>query len=388
MRLYRIELYKLCRKKLFAVGIVCIFSVLTLLFCQRVGAARSTINGIEYHGYEAVMADRQITEEFTGILTDDVIQQIAVNYGFPQRVVKYYGFSDGNFLNNFVATYASDGYLNDWEDYRIASKTIPLADTILRELREMSGQEIWFAYYGEWKSYPEWYYLGMIMVSIFILCIVSTTFADEEQSNTKQLLFTTQEGPAKDICAKIAAAFTLAIGLWLAVTAFSLLLYGIVYGTDSFGCPSILVVDFSEPLISFGTLLTQSMFLSLLGILELCTVTLLISAYSRSNFVSVAVCAFCWAIPLLSMMVLRGIIHILLASSLEQSVLSVCSRILFPFQLMVYAAPLYLIHFDISSELDAVSFNQGFNAFCIIVLLASAVALFCIAGAYRRYRKG
>lgn len=388
MRLYRIELYKLCRKKLFAAGIVCVFSVLTLLFCQRVGAARSTINDIEYHGYEAVMADRQITEEFTGILTDDVIQQIVVKYGFPQRVVKYYGFSDSNFLNNFVATYASDGYLNDWEDYRIATKAIPLADTALNGLRETTGQELWFAYYGEWESYPEWYYLGMILVSIFVLCVVSTTFADEEQNKTKPLLFTTQEGPVKDIGAKIAAAFTLAVGLWLTVTVYSLLLYGIVYGTDSFRCLADLVVDFSEPSVSFGTLLAQSMFLSLLGILELCTVTLFISAYSRSTFVSVSVCAFCWAIPFLSTMVLRGIIHILLASSLEQSVLSVCSRILFPFQLMIYAAPLYLIHYDISSELDAVSSNQGINAFFIIGLLASVVALLCIAGAYRRYRKG
>lgn len=388
MRLYRIELYKLCRKKLFAAGIVCVFSVLTLLFCQRVGAARSTINDIEYHGYEAVMADRQITEEFTGILTDDVIQQIVAKYGFPQRVVKYYGFSDSNFLNNFVATYASDGYLNDWEDYRIATKAIPLADTALNGLRETTGQELWFAYYGEWESYPEWYYLGMIMVSIFVLCVVSTTFADEEQNKTKPLLFTTQEGPVKDIGAKIAAAFTLAVGLWLTVTVYSLLLYGIVYGTDSFRCLADLVVDFSEPSISFGTLLAQSMFLNLLGILELCTVTLFISAYSRSTFVSVSVCAFCWAIPFLSTTVLRGIIHILLASSLEQSVLSVCSRILFPFQLMIYAAPLYLIHYDISSELDAVSSNQGINAFFIIGLLASVVALLCIAGAYRRYRKG
>ncbi|MDE6388004.1 MAG: hypothetical protein K2L82_09390 [Lachnospiraceae bacterium] len=387
MRLYRVELYKLCHKKFFVIGIVCILSVLTLLFCQRVGAAKSTINGIEYHGYEAVMADRQITKEFTGLLSDDMIQQIVMKYGFPQKVEKYDGFSDSNFLNNFVATYASDGYLNDWEDYRIATKSIPLAETHLGELSGMSGNEIWFAYYGEWNSYPEWYYLGMIMISILLLCVVSTTFSVEEQSNTKPLLFTTQEGPAKDTYVKIAAAFTLAIGLWLAVTVFSLLLYSIVYGTDSFHCLANLVISFSEPLISFKMWLAQSLFLSLLGILELCTITLCISAYCHSTFHSVAVCAFCWAIPLLSSMVLRGIIQILLASSLEQSVLSMCSLILFPFQLMLLATPFYLINFDIVSELDNISFYQGINAFCIIILFAAAVALLCIMGAYRKYRK-
>lgn len=387
MRLYRMELYKLCRKKLFIAGIICIFSVLALLFCQRVAAARSTINGIEYHGYEAVMADRQITEAFTGILTDDVIQQIVVTYGFPQIVAKYYGFTDSNFLNNFVATYASDGFLNDWDDYRIPTSTVPLAETSLNGLRARSGEELWFAYYGEWDSYPEWYYLGMLMVSILLLCVLSTTFSAEEQCHTKPLLFTTQEGPAKDTRAKIAAAFTLTIGLWLAVSLFSLFLYGIVYGTDSFDCPAVLVVDFSEPVISFRLLLVQTLFLSLLGILELCAITLCVSAFCRSTFVSVAVCAVCWVIPLLEPMLFHGITRILLAASLEQSTLHLCSLVLFPFQLMVYTAPFYLIHHAIASELDAVSSNQGINAFGIVSLLAVIVALLCIAGAYRRYRK-
>lgn len=387
MRLYKTELYKLCHKKLFVIGIVCILSILLAVFYMNLKSVVSTVNGIEYRGYKAVMADRQITREFTGPLTDDTIQQIVVKYGFPQKVERYYGFSDSNFLNNFVATYASDGYLNDWDDYRIATKSVPLTKTDLNGLIDMTGHEIWFAYYDGWEYYPEWYYLGMIMVSILLLCIVSTTFSSEEQSNTKPLLFTTLEGPAKDTHAKIAAAFTLSIGLWLAVTIFSLLLYNIVYGTDSLNCLAALVVDFSEPLISFRMLLAQSLFLSLLGILELCTVTLCISAYCRSTFHSIAVCAFYWVMPLLGLLVLRGIIQILLASSLEQSVLSVYSLILFPFQLMLYAAPFYLINHDIVSELDAILSNQGTNAFAICSLFAAVVTLLCTVGAYRRYRK-
>ncbi len=387
MRLYKTELYKLCHKKFFVLGSVCMLLALTFLFCQRVAATRTTINGIEYHGYEAVMADKEITKEFTGVLTDDTIQQIAQKYGFPQRVVQYYGFSDSNFLNKFVATYASDGYLNDWDNYRIATRTVPLTESGLGGLSERTGEDIWFAYYGEWGSYPEWYFLGMIMVSIVLLCVISTVFSVEEQSNTKSLLFTTKEGPAKDTHAKVAAAFTLAMGLWLSVTVFSLLLYGIVYGTDSFGCLANLVVDFSEPLISFRMLLAETMFFSMLGILELCAIALCVSAYCRSTFHSVAVCALCWTVSLLEPMIIQGIAQILLASSLEQSTLYLCSLILFPFQLMIYTAPLYLIHDAIVSELDAVSANMGINAYCIISLLAAAVTLLCIFLAYQRYRK-
>lgn len=387
MRLYKTELYKLCRRKIFPIGIFCILAALLILFLQDLRATRSTVNGVTYHGYEAVRIDRQITQEFEGVLTDERIQQIVDQYGFPKQVEKYYGVSDGNFLNRFVMAYASDGYLHGWDDYRLATKTLPLAETALGQFPELSGDGIWFAYYDGWSSYTERYYISLIMTCILILCTVSTVFSDELQSGIKPLLFTTKEGPARDICAKIAVAFTLSFGLWLMITGFSLLLYGVVYGWEGLQCLSRLVSDFSQPVMPFGTLLTRILLSGLLGVMELCAVTLLISARCHSTFHSVTVAAFCWVLPVAAFLALRGIIRILLAAALEESVLRIWGLVLFPIQLLLYSAPFYLTNPDIISELDAVSSNQGVPAFCIVTVLAVVIIAMGITSAWRRYRK-
>lgn len=387
MRLYKTELYKLYHKKLFPIGVVCILSALLLLFCQRIASEKSTINGVEYHGYEAVMADRRIAEEYKGILTDEKIQQIADEYGFPQKVEKYYGLTDGNFLNNFVMTYASDGYFYDWEDYRLATKALPIADTSLNDLRTMSGQDIWFAYYAGWNSYLESYFTAMIMISILVICIVSTVFSNEEQSGTKPLLFTTKEGPAKDTHAKIAAAFTLSVALWAVVTLFIFLMYGTIYGWDGLYCLADLVSGWGEPIIAFGTLLLESTLLSLLGILELTAATLCISARCRSTFHSVSAAALIWIMPILALMVLGGVCEILSSSSLPYSVLHVWARILFVVQLLIYSSPFYLIHSSMISELSALSSNTASKAFFIVPVFAVMIIILGVVGGWWRYRK-
>lgn len=388
MRLYKTELYKLCHRKIFPIGVFCILTVLTLLFCQNLGTVRSTVNGTAYHGYEAVRIDRRITQEFEGVLTDDKIQQIVDKYGFPCQVEKYYGVSDGNYLNRFVMMYASNGYLRGWDDYRLATKALPLDGTALGYFREHTGEDIWFAYYDGWDYYTEWYYLGILMTSILILCMVSTVFSQEEQRGTKPLLFTTQEGPAKNITAKFAAAFTLSVGLWITITLFSLVLCGSVFGWESMRCLAPLVAGFGEPIIPFGMLLAKTMFLSLLGILELCALTLCVSACCHSMFHSVVTAVLIWSLPLSTQMLQGGIIQLLLAASLPASALSVWGMIIFSFQMLLYAMPLFMTasHANIS-ELDAIQSNQGVPAFWIVIGLAVVIALLGMIGAWRRYRK-
>ncbi|MCM1124427.1 MAG: hypothetical protein NC416_17765 [Eubacterium sp.] len=385
MRLYKTELYKLCHKKFFVVGTVCTFAILSFLFFQNLHAQRSTINGVEYHGYEAVRANQQITEEFKGILTNEKLQQIADKYGFPQRMVDHYGFADSNFLNQFVMTYASDGYYYDWDNYQIATKVLPIDDTLLGDIRTTAGQDIYLACYVGWDSFPEWYFLGMILISILILCLVATVFSGEEQSGTKPLLFTTKEGPAKDTHAKVAAAFTLSVLLWLCVTVFSFVLYSITFGLDSLGCLAMLVLGFSEPIHSFGVHLAKTFLLSLSATLELCAVTLYLSARCRSAFHSICAATVCWVMPILALMALRSIYQVLMSSPIDYSVLYVLSRILFMIHLSLYASPFYLIHQDILSELDAISIK--FDLFCVILALAILVAVLCVIGGYRRYCK-
>lgn len=83
MRLYKMELYKLCHKKSFVAGLLFILLIGCFFFYEDVKVQRCVVNGVEYTGFQAIRANRQITEEFQGVLTDDTVEQIIEKYGFP-----------------------------------------------------------------------------------------------------------------------------------------------------------------------------------------------------------------------------------------------------------------------------------------------------------------
>lgn len=392
MRLYKIELYKLCHKKIFPIGFIVTLSFTFLLFFQNVMSETSTVNDMYYCGFAAVRMDRQITEDFSGVLTDEKIQQIVDRYGFPTKYVQYQGFTDGNFLNKFVMKYASDGYAYDWDDYQIATKALPLAETTLAEYVK---DGIVLEYYGGWDYFTSLYAIAMAMVSILTLCVVSTVFSGETQCRVKPLLFTTQEGPGKDVHAKVAAAFTVAIGLWATVTLFALLIHGTLFGWDGLRCLAALVEDylFSDKLMMqpYGIYLAEVLTINLLGVLELCAITLAVSSRCRSTFSSVCTAALCWIVPLLALYMLRTVLVTLnriLLSEMDQSTLlilvPILSLIFFLLERLIYSAPICMIWEGMLLEIN--SSATVFTASSVVVILAVGMLLLCAAGAYRRYR--
>ena len=73
MRLYKMELYKICSKKLFLFSAAAAFSILLLYMYSYVESSTTTINGVKYTGYQAIKMDRQITAKYSGVLTLSLI---------------------------------------------------------------------------------------------------------------------------------------------------------------------------------------------------------------------------------------------------------------------------------------------------------------------------
>ena len=219
MRLYRMELYKLMHGKFFLAGLPVILAVLLLYFAfVNVGDERAVVNGKVYTGYEAVRENREITKEFTGPLDDETAEQIIEKYGFPSQVEEYYGgFRDENYLNGFVTEYLGNGYMRSWDDYKVSTELIPVAQTDLGRAAETSGKEIILCYTKGWSVLLDTLQLGMILGSVLILVSVSPVFAEERQCRMSALLFTSEEGRDRDVTAKIAAAFTLTAAVYAAV---------------------------------------------------------------------------------------------------------------------------------------------------------------------------
>ena len=72
-------------------------------------------------------------------------------------------------MNDFVYTYFSNGYINNENDYRVATEVYPIIDTDIGRVMEYTGKEVILEYYHGWKTFLEVLSYGMVTGSIFFL---------------------------------------------------------------------------------------------------------------------------------------------------------------------------------------------------------------------------
>lgn len=371
MRLYKMEVYKLCHRKIFLLGIFCVIGIMLIFFWLQVGNETAYVDGTTYYGYRAVQVNREITEEFRGELTDEKADKIVEKYGFPKEVKDHYpDYLDGNFLNRFAAEYLSDGYFISWKDYRLATCRKQIADTELGAAAEATGQKIILEYHGGWSAFLELLHFGTMLGCIVIIFGISITFANEGQTNMLSLLFTTKEGKWKDIYAKIAAAYTVAVGVWLGVVFLDGLLCGVVYGFDGLDCFvgitniwPYLAVARAATVLNVRTFLMISLLRSFIGIVLLCAATIYLSACFRRSFHAVAAAAVHFVLPILVWILLPG----------------------------SYYLPTYLIRlFNYATTFYLINCSAVFDIYRIwaeLAGLAAAGGLFFTIGAYCKYKR-
>ncbi|MBD5444160.1 MAG: ABC transporter permease [Lachnospiraceae bacterium] len=364
MTLYKMEIYKICHRKIFVVFSVCVIAILLFAFGMQVLDEEATIDGVRYIGYRAVQINRQITEEFKGVLTDEKVEKIAEKYGFPHKVESGWNhFRDENFLTQFVLEYdLSDGYMRSENDYRVGKKTCPIADSSLGAVIELSGKEIILEYYHGWTAFLEVLAISMVMGSILVLLSLSIIFANERQTKMLPLIFTTVEGRKTDIHAKVAAAFTITTVIWTVIFLLDLSLCGIVYGFDGLNCYNGMVVylnyllPWPERMIPMYYYVLMAVVLSLFGFIFLCAITICISARCKSSFHAVAVAAACFGGPVLAAMFTDGFVGI--------------GKIL-------AAAPVFMVIYSVVDKI--------YDIWLMPVGVAAVMSVICVLTAYRKY---
>ena len=314
MRLYKMELFKLFQNKIFKIGMLATTGLLFLYFWfAEVGGEIATVDGKFYSGYEAVQMNRKITEEFEGDLTDEKVNQIIDKYGLPTKLEENMpGWRDGNFLNDFVTRYFTNGA---WENGVLPTERYSLRETELGKAYDEIGETPYLTYTTGWKVFVEMLQFGLILGSILIICGVSTIFAEESQTKMLPLIFSTVEGKQKDVYAKIIASFTFVIAIFLWFILVNLALCWVVYGLDGFGNISGMVLSRNVILsafkISFLKYLSSLLGLGFQALLSLCAITLCVSANQNSSFGAVIAAAICWGMPILIRMLFGGIIWII-----------------------------------------------------------------------------
>lgn len=308
--IYKMELYKICSKKLFLFSVLVSLSILLFYFGSYVSSAESTVNGVKYTGYQAVKTDREITEAFQGTLTDQKVAQIVEKYGFPSGVSEYRNtFVDKNYLNEFVMYGFSDGYFYDIGDYHEGTCVYPIAETEIGKACAATGKTLLLEYSYGWKVFAEVLEVGCVLGMALILLALSPVFSEENTVNTRQLLFTTKEGAAKDVIAKIAAGMTVVVGVYAVIVLLDLVLSWSVFGLD--GLDSLYsqvmeksyirdVYNYNNPSTSYmKEFLCYFVFSSFLGLAEMGAISLYFSARCKSPFQSMTMAAVSILIPLL-----------------------------------------------------------------------------------------
>ena len=90
------------------------------------------------------------------------------------------GWRDGNFLNDFVTRYFTNGA---WENGITPTERYMIAETELGENCEKLGITPYLTYTTGWKIFVEMLQFGLILGSILVICSVSTIFA-QNKNNT------------------------------------------------------------------------------------------------------------------------------------------------------------------------------------------------------------
>lgn len=271
---------------------------------------------------------------------------------------------------------------------------------LLMDYREIQGwsaqtNEIEYGYSQTgWILFSTNYAVTMKGLGAVLLCIISTVFSHEEETKMKSLLLTTQEGPARDARAKIAAAYTVSIGFWLITALVVLTEHAAAFGFDGLKQTTADVIwhmtgikVYAQPL---GLYLAESILVSFLGVLEMCAITLAVSAKCRSTFHSICVSMLCILVPVFAFFMLRGTYSILLSNVSKATIaLLIWNVVLSLIQCLIFSAPFYLVYPDILVEISRIRITSHGETGTIlfVVVLGCIVTILCTIKSYRRYRQ-
>ncbi len=357
MCLYKMELYKLIHRKIFIIGIIAAFGIVFLYFLSLLSSEYSVVDGITYTGYEAVQKNREITEEFVGVVTDEKIDRIVEKYGIPSQLVDGLpGWRDGNYLNDFVVRYFTDG---SWEQGIVPITRYKLEESELGEICSQYQKTPVLAYTNGWKVFVDLFHFSLMVGSVLVVCSISVVFADEGTKKMISLLFTTKEGKGKGIMAKIMAAFTLTLLILIGITALDFFLCKIIYGLDGFGnMAGIVLSENFQPVFiqDFSNYLSILLVYGVQGFISLCSITLCVSACYNNSFIAVVVASVVWVIPVLFRILFRGLIS-----------------------MITYATPIFLVMNGM--------INDNYNFWQIIVVISMLISIACLIVGYRKYEK-
>lgn len=306
MRLLKDELYKIMSRRVVK---VCFAAALLIeLFCILTGSVLleySVVDGVEYKGTAAIRQDRAMANKYEGVLTDEKVASMAVEYGLMYFDAENYS-EEGNFLSELLFNNGlCDGYINSWSDIEQPAHTIPIAETGMGEVCAAAGVQPRLSYYRGWTQISVQLGIAGIMSCILLMMALTPVFAEEYSSKTANILLATVHGRKKDITARFFAAFLFSLGSFVVLAGFVVALCGVFYGYDGADClyglcsmwSETTPEHFSTSLLTMGQYVLIQVVFIVVALLMLGAFALFASAVCHTPFVALIVTVFFFAAP-------------------------------------------------------------------------------------------
>ena len=288
-QLIRLELRKIFSKRLtqLALAMVLLLSAF-LAFSTYQNKYASDGAGNEGTGRTAVEIDKAVAARYSGILTDEKVQQMIseiVPKSGENGLNAIYIYR--NTIQSAVSARFSDIYGN-WNGLRVS---------------DVFGNEtIKIGYVDGWLSTSQNLVKILTIFSFFIIMMIAPVFCGE-YSGVDNIILSSRYGRTKCAMAKVIAGVLAALITSIVVLAVNLLMAFAFYGSEGLDCSILFAqltyIEGSIPFnITCGTLLAYQAILAVTGALGVTGITLIFSAACKNQMIAFVVSAAVYGLPL------------------------------------------------------------------------------------------
>lgn len=315
--LVKLEIYKLVRKQSFWIGLlimIAFFAEIYLSWVNPAGAGISLLakDGTLLTGRAAVRQDKEISEAYQGIMTDDIVEQILRNEEFNEAQIERLwilynsessaaGVSEVNRLVGyyFLRKDITEGEVYGAWAYRYGEEELYKIEDVFPE----SALPLYYEYSAPWGGTLESIISCIFLLHIFLIIGISPIFSEERTQKMNQLLFTSRFGRRKCFWAKAGAAYAISSALAGGVILLLLLITFSLYGTTGLACSIQLVEPFLYQDYQFvrtlGAVIVDAVILSVAGIWFTVSLILLVSVLAKNALNTVVLSFVLFVVPVI-----------------------------------------------------------------------------------------
>jgi len=230
------EIYRILSRKitLIALSVAAVFSI--YYGCFSFWDEVVIDNGEIYWKGQAVAADRQAAEEFTGTLTEETVRMIWEKYGEPVNADRMLREED---LQKLLRQGAYDNCCNRFVSRMFTNEVLQEDGTIVRVLQEDLSESLYFdgsyvfGYAGEgWNWYWDHFLIIFVMVSLVVIIGFSPVFSEDYAFRTADIILPTVRGRFQVWRTRVCAGFLLASVYYWVMCGIAFLQNYLFYGTD------------------------------------------------------------------------------------------------------------------------------------------------------------